>query len=198
IKAALIQQQNVIFTNAAGTTRATALDNFIIEHPRKAVRGDEKVAGRLVTIHIDADKIPEGLYFNQNGRFVEVNETNIDAANKLLWASASTAQKFYQGLAYFAVPIRHLGWEEGIGLTLENTNNGRGLSINWPALRRGDLGVVRNHVYNIEITGVTGLGIGLENPAQPMVPPMDPDNYYIAARLNVLAWRVVPTQQVTL
>ena len=80
----------------------------------------------------------------------------------------------------------------------QNTNNGRGLSINWPALRRGDLGVVRNHVYNIEITGVTGLGIGLENPDQPMVPPMDPDNYYIAARLNVLAWRVVPTQQVTL
>ena len=64
--------------------------------------------------------------------------------------------------------------------------------------RRGDFGVVRNHVYTLKVNKITGLGVGLNSPDQPIVPPMDPDNYYIAARLNILAWRVVPEQGVDL
>ncbi|MDE6436535.1 MAG: Mfa1 fimbrilin C-terminal domain-containing protein [Muribaculaceae bacterium] len=202
IEQAMIANQHVIFTNQQGTTYATSTDKYIIQHPSKEVRGDQKVAGRLVTLQINPENMT-GLYFWDGNNFVAINEENIVAANQLLWASASTAQKFHEGLAYFAVPIRHLGWGVNVPgdkpLTIEGSgDNGRGLSINWPNLRRGDLGVVRNHVYSIEVTGVTGLGIGLENPDQPMVPPMDPDNYYVAARLNVLAWRVVPTATVTL
>ena len=198
IEAALIANQHVIFTDDQGVNYATNTNSFVVEHPSLAVRGDQKVAGRLVTLQIDPANMA-GLYFYDGQNFVPITNDNIVDANKLLWASASTAQKFYNGLAFFAVPIRHLGWQDGIGLTVEGSgNNGRGLSINWPNLRRGDLGVVRNHVYNIEVTEVTGLGIGLGDPGQPMVPPMDPDNYYVAARLNVLAWRVVPTASVTL
>lgn len=202
IEQAMIANQHVIFTDDKGTTYATDVNKYIIEHPSKAVRGDQKVAGRLVTLQINPENMT-GLYYWNGTQFDAITTSNITEANKLLWASASTAQKFYQGLAFFAVPIRHLGWDKNVPddkpLTIPGSgDNGRGLSINWPNLRRGDLGVVRNHVYNIEVTEVTGLGIGLASDTQPMVPPMDPDNYYVAARLNVLAWRVVPTTTVTL
>lgn len=70
--------------------------------------------------------------------------------------------------------------------------------INWQNLRRGDLGIVRNHVYSYKVTAVDGLGIGLENPNQPIVPPMDPDNYYVSVQLNILAWRIVPEQEIVI
>lgn len=202
IEQAMIANQHVIFTDDKGETYATNIDSYVVEHPSKEVRGDQKVAGRLVTLQINPENM-EGLYFWNGTAFTAITDANIVAANQLLWASASTAQKFFNGLAYFAVPIRHLGWGNNVPddkpLTVAGSgDNGRGLSINWPNLRRGDLGLVRNHVYNIEVTGVTGLGIGLASETQPMVPPMDPDNYYVAARLNVLAWRVVPTSTVTL
>lgn len=51
----------------------------------------------------------------------------------------------------------------------------------------GKYGVVRNHIYDYDVSGVIGLGI----------PGTDPDNptpdeeTYLAARVNVLSWRVV-------
>lgn len=203
IMPALISNQNVIFTNQAGTVRATAPNLFVVEHPKKAVREDENVAGRLVTLQIDSENLPETpLYFYDGNEITLITEENVVAANKLLWASASTAQKFHEGLAYFPIPIRHLGWGENVDankpLLNDEVTTGRPYAINWENLRRGDLGVVRNHVYNIVVTSVQGLGIGLENPNQPMVPPMDPENYYISARVNILPWRVVPTAEVIL
>ena len=202
ITAALISNQNVIFTNQTGTQRATNANYFVVKHPEKAVRENENVAGRLVTLQINENNIPDQLYFYDGDQISLITEDNVVAANKLLWASASTAQKFHQGLAYFPIPIRHLGWgvneDPNKPLLNNEVTTGRPYAINWENLRRGDLGVVRNHVYNIVVTSVQGLGIGLENPDQPMVPPMDPENYYISARVNILPWRVVPTAEVIL
>ena len=199
VEAALISNQNVIFSNVQGTTRATNANNFKVEHPSKAVRNGEIVAGRLVTIQIDPENIPTGLYFNNGGDNLElVTADNVNEANRLLWASASTAEKFEQGLAFFSIPVRHLGWDDTVDLIENAGDNGRATMINWQNLRRGDLGVVRNHVYNYTVTKVSGLGIGLGSVDQPIVPPMDPDNYYVAVKLNVLAWRVVPSHDITL
>ncbi|MDE5848167.1 MAG: fimbria major subunit [Muribaculaceae bacterium] len=220
IEQALIANQNVIFTNVTGTTKATNIDLFVVKHPEKAVRTetvtsddaegnpqttvkDMNVAGRLVTLQIDENNIPNTpLYFYDGTGMVQIDRTNVVAANKLLWASASTAQKFHEGLAFFPIPIRHLGWGINVPadkpLLNDELTTGRPYAINWENLRRGDLGVVRNHVYNIEVTSVQGLGIGLASPSQPMVPPMDPDNYYISAKVNILSWRVVPKATVVL
>lgn len=209
VREALISNQNVIFNNNTGTVRTTTSSVFTVKHPDKSVRGNENVAGRLVTIQMATVPVPAVYFYDQDandgeGGYVAVDEGNLDKANHLLWSSASTAQKFYNGLAFFSIPIRHLGWGENVPdnkpLLVEGTaeTGGRATMINWQNLRRGDLGVVRNHVYSIVVTGITGLGIGLENVNQPIVPPMDPDNYYVSARLNVLSWRVVKTQTVTL
>lgn len=213
VETALIANQNVIFTSDKGnmTDRVTDPAYFEVKHPSQDVRtktvteGEkttktiQNVAGRLVTIQIKKDELEnlDPIYFYNGTGFVQVDDTNIDVANRLLWSSASTAQKFNNGHAFFSIPIRHLGWGKGTipadkPLYTQNANGTQ--TINWQNLRRGDLGVVRNHVYQLEVTGIVGLGIGLGEDTQPMVPPMDPDNYYISARLNILAWRVVPAQ----
>lgn len=212
IEQALISNQNVIFTDNTGTTRATSTDLFVVEHPSKAVRTNttttegvttttmQKVPGRLVTLQINPETTTP-LYFYAGGSYQQITAANIDVANKLLWASASTAQKFANGLAFFSIPVRHLGWGKNVPddkPLLSQPGGGRATMINWQNLRRGDLGIVRNHVYSYKVTAVDGLGIGLENPNQPIVPPMDPDNYYVSVQLNILAWRIVPEQEIVI
>ena len=75
-----------------------------------------------------------------------------------------------EGKAYYYVPIKHLG----------TTGN------------LGEYGVVRNHFYKINLTGLTGFGTPVYNPElviDPTVPTYD--NTYLAARVQVLQWRVV-------
>ena len=54
-------------------------------------------------------------------------------------------------------------------------------------------GMVRNHVYDVNITGVTGFGTPVYEPEQVIVPepPKKQDGFSLAAKINVLAWAVV-------
>ncbi len=92
------------------------------------------------------------------------------------------AKIWKEGYAYYFVDIKHFG--------TDNTNN---------ATR--STGVVRNHSYNIEIEGFKGLGTPIYNPDQ-LIPepdlPEDDKETYVAVKMNVLSWRIVPTQKVTL
>ena len=60
-------------------------------------------------------------------------------------------------------------------------------------------GVVRNHVYELTINGITGFGTAVANPEQAIDEPEKPtdDASYLAADVVVLKWRVVK-QSVTL
>lgn len=199
VKEALLVNQSALFTDEACTNPVKTAPSFIVAHPAASVRVGENVPGRLVTLQLAA--VPgTAIYFNNNGTIEAVDEDNIDAANKLLWKSVSTAQMFYNGLAFFSIPIRHLGYGNNLnGVELTSSADGASANVyNWENMRRGDFGVVRNHVYTLNVTEIKGLGTGLRDDDQPIVPPMDPENYYIAARLNVLAWRVVPAQGVIL
>lgn len=57
---------------------------------------------------------------------------------------------------------------------------------------KGKYGVVRNHIYDIAITSVAGLGTPVLNPDEEIIPqhPKD-DDTYLAAQINILSWRVV-------
>ncbi len=55
-----------------------------------------------------------------------------------------------------------------------------------------EFGVVRNHVYDITIDGIYGLGTPVYDPGQKIIPEkVDPDDVYIAAQVNILSWRLV-------
>lgn len=88
---------------------------------------------------------------------------------------------FAQGMAFFSIPIRHLNWKDAY------YTNG---TYDWAAMQSGSLGVVRNHVYNLTISSVKGLGTALRSADQPIVPAKEEANQYIAARLNILAWNI--------
>ena len=55
------------------------------------------------------------------------------------------------------------------------------------------LGVVRNHSYEINVTGIEGLGTAVYDGDKIVDEPVSPvdDNSYIAARINVLSWKIV-------
>lgn len=56
----------------------------------------------------------------------------------------------------------------------------------------GAWGVVRNHLYRVNLTGLTGWGTPVYKPNDEIIPitPTD-ENVYLGAQINVLQWRVV-------
>ena len=97
--------------------------------------------------------------------FTEVDKTKVLAA-----IEADKAEIRMDGKAYYYVPIKHLG---GTGELAE-------------------YGIVRNHFYKITLTGITGFGTPVYDPdkvVSPAVPTYE--NTFLAARVQVLQWRVV-------
>lgn len=54
-------------------------------------------------------------------------------------------------------------------------------------------GIVRNHLYNLTINSIGGLGTPVPNPDKVIIPvkPGDDDNSYIAAKVEILSYKVV-------
>lgn len=108
------------------------------------------------------------LYFTKasDGSFTPVTEVDVNAAIGTDKAEIRTA-----GKAYYYIPIRHLGTD---------------------AAKVGYYGVVRNHFYKINLTGLTGFGTPVYNPAKEIDPTVPTySDTYLAARIQVLQWRVV-------
>lgn len=168
-------------------------NSLIVEHPSKSVRNKNIVPHRFVTLQIDDDNIP-AVYYRPNGagEYKPVTTTNIDDVNTLLWQQVGVASAYTQGKCYFSMPIFHLGLDE-TDKTADNypIKNGK---INWKNLRPGDMGLVRNHIYTLGVDAITGLATGIEDLDYPIVPPMDQDEYFIKYNINIVNWRVVPTQ----
>lgn len=89
---------------------------------------------------------------------------------------------YESGLMYYCVPIEHLAHA-----TPDKKN---------PV--EGDYGVVRNHFYKINVTGVSNLGKGIYDPSERIVPGDDVEEWYIAARLHINSWKIVKQQNVVL
>lgn len=96
--------------------------------------------------------------------------TEVPKATVLAAIEADKAEIRKDGRAYYYVPIKHLGDPGKIA----------------------EYGIVRNHFYKITLTGITGFGTPVYNPdkvVDPAVPTYE--NTYLAARVQVLQWRVV-------
>lgn len=96
----------------------------------------------------------------------------VDADDVNAELAKNPAQIAKDGYVYYYTPIKHLG-------TTGKT---------------GEYGVVRNHVYKVSITAINGFGTPIYDPDKDIIPtrPTDEETY-IAARINVLSWRVVPS-----
>ena len=102
----------------------------------------------------------------------DVTGDNIAKANEYL-ATVEPALLYAEGMTYYSVDIKHLG---ATGKTAE-------------------YGVVRNHVYQIDIESIKGYGSpvysGLDFVIDQPEYPTEDEASYVAARINVLSWKVV-------
>lgn len=109
-------------------------------------------------------------YYNSS-----VVEANAEA--KALLEGIDPAQMWTDGYTYYYTTIKHFGRE------------------NTP----GEYGIVRNHVYDIKIDGITGFGTPVYEPSEIITPekPEEDVALNLSARINILSWHLV-SQNVTL
>ena len=106
------------------------------------------------------------LYEQKGGVWNEVTDKSV--VYNMLQGTPAEVRK--GGMAYYYTTIKHLG-EKG---------------------KLGEYGIVRNHSYQISLNSIKGFGTPVYNPDKIIVPtvPSD-DKTYLAAKINVLSWRVV-------
>lgn len=90
-------------------------------------------------------------------------------------AKVEPAKVWKDGQSYYYVDVKHLGSANSVG----------------------EYGIVRNHSYKVNVSGVKGWGTPVYDPDSKVEPvkPSDKETY-IAAEINVLSWRVVSNDAV--
>lgn len=97
--------------------------------------------------------------------------------NVALQEKALRALKWTNGMCYYFVDIEHFGTE----------TNG---DTSTPVQRKG---IIRNHVYDLTLKSLTGLGVPVFDPNKDIIPENPPkDNlFYLAASINIHKWKIV-------
>ena len=199
--------ENFDLTNEDELTKLVAVLELadLNEEVNADIKGGLKIPERYRTLKfregVTAAQL-EGIYVGTSVGYCTIDpvsttpaegEITLLTANQELMKVVGFAYKYNAGAAYFNIPIKHLGWYRS-----SNENNKPEAEMNWSKVRVGDFGVVRNHSYNINVTSITGLGTGIGGKDNPIVPPPGENRYYIAYRVNILNWAIVPTQNVDL
>lgn len=97
--------------------------------------------------------------------------------NTALQEKALRALKWTNGMCYYFVDIEHFDTE---------TTGDAATTVQ----RKG---IIRNHVYNLTLNSLEGLGVPVFDPEKEIIPENPPKNelFYLAARVNILKWKIV-------
>lgn len=173
----------------------------VVARPNDRVLGDVKMAARTRTLQIDKDAIIPDIYINNSGVPQKLvsnsvspteSEITIDQANQILWMNVGTCNYYSKSRGFFNIPVKHTGWYRG-GNSQKDKND-----IDFSMVRVGDLGMVRNHTYSIKVSQILGLATGVGGDEYPLLPAADTKDVYVAYRVNILKWAIVPEQGVIL
>lgn len=180
--------------------KAAALNDYEAKNPdkiiwKKTMENNETKYTQVGTADLDTVATADGFahlelkdaenYYYGAKATINDNSTAVttEEANKLLNGTEphkyDTECNFYRnGMMYYHIPIEHL--RESDKTAAEYT------------MKDGDYGVVRNHYYIITINSIKNLGKSVHDPDEEIVPNEDDSkNYYVAAKINVLSWKVV-------
>ena len=104
---------------------------------------------------------------NADGTYEYIDIPTINAA----LAEVQPALVYKNGMTYYWTDIKHLG----------------------AAGKTAEYGIVRNHVYKVNITDITGYGTPIYNGDTDFITPEKPEDIttYVSAQINILSWRVV-------
>lgn len=86
-------------------------------------------------------------------------------------AKVEPALVYKNGMTYYWLDIKHLGQKDSTT----------------------EFGIVRNHVYKVNISKITGFGTPIYDPTEDFIVPDKPEDVesFVAAQINILSWRVV-------
>ena len=103
----------------------------------------------------------------ENGNYTAISVEKLDAA----LAAVQPALVYNDGMTYYWLDIKHLG---AAGSTAE-------------------YGIVRNHVYKVNINDITGYGTPVYTGTTDFITLEKPEDIvtYVSAQINILSWRVV-------
>ena len=92
-----------------------------------------------------------------------------DVNNEL--AAVEPALLYRYGQTYYFTDIRHLGQKES----------------------ESEFGIVRNHIYKVNIKDIKGFGTPVYNPETDFTKPERPEEVssYVSAEVHILSWKVV-------
>ena len=130
-------------------------------------RNSEDAKAYEVYFQLSNNGAQKNWYKYENGNY---NAISVDALNAAL-ADVQPALVYNDGMTYYWLDIKHLG-KEGSDT---------------------EFGIVRNHVYKVNITDIKGFGTPIYDPEQEFIVPEKPEDIvtYVSAQINILSWRVV-------
>lgn len=197
--ATLEDLKNAIIASVSGST----VTNGIVKETTNAGTGEKVYADLGVddidfVLNGDANRDyevkatlvkKEGVtYKKRNGStYTDYDETTTngyDEANAVVEKHKAIIYK--DGATYYYTAIQHLGMPAAKDADVEDE------AWNETIQPYGAFGVVRNHWYQVTINSLAGLGTAVYEPGKDIVPVIPENNKsYLAARINVLQWRLV-------
>ena len=159
-----------------GVERYISVDPDDIECVKGSLTRDEAYE---VGFQLSAQgKAKDWFLYNSESGYTPLDDTAdaaamVAATNAYLADNVEPALLYASGMTYYIVDIKHLGASGG----------------------SAEYGVVRNHVYQIAINSIKGYGSpiysGLDFIVDNPQYPEEDEASYVAARINVLSWKVV-------
>ena len=136
----------------------------------KLVAGSEAEAYEVIFQLADAALAKEWFTYSNSEGYVAATS---DAVNGRL-AEVEPAMVYKDGMTYYYADIRHMGRANSVS----------------------EYGVVRNHIYKVNIATISGLGTPVYDPNVDIETPERPSDVhsYVAAEVRILSWKVVKNE----
>lgn len=162
-KAEICKYKGVEYLSEEAVKKAILAENKDYKKKTVTDAGTETTGLTVQDIHFVVDGYRVKAQLNEG---VTVYKGDVDATTELNDKLAgSLAEIRSKGRAYYYTDVAHLGTAKGI---------------------------VRNHYYQIEVNSIKGFGTPVYDPDSEFVPVVPEDTQtYLAARINVLSWRIV-------
>lgn len=163
----VIGSESGIYVKKAGSTTYTSLGHDQLKFTKDKTSGAKDYKAIAA---VDGDKVNVSeLYTKDETTGIYTNVASLNNVNKAI--QKENADVRASGMTYYYIPIRHLGTTEA---------------------KQAYYGVVRNHVYQITISDMQGFGTPVVKKDETIIPTKpEYDDTYLAAKINVLSWRVV-------
>lgn len=116
---------------------------------------------------------PDSKASDVRDRYTEVSNDDFDLLCKE--HPEYFAIHYRRGTMYYAIPVKH---------NMSSESNGTTIAV-------GDFGAVRNHWYEFTVTNIDGLGTGVDNAAQKIIPNGEPFFEGLGVNVSIRDWHEI-------